>query len=293
LSFPLRKAEGALAALITLVAVWLRYVAAASGGPLWRDEANTVGLATMPTLRDVWTNLQYDSFPMLWLLIVRALSSLAGPMNDQAFRAFGFFVGIGLVGVLWFYARSFRQAYPLLSLALFAMSPAVIVWGDSLRAYGFGIVLILLAAALLLAFWPAAQRLPALAALGFEGLYDELVEQLRHITVDIDGDGRATAMEIRAILQARHDGARRTPLIVTLDDISLAPTFTPGAGGSIGRSFIDQETGVFAAELLVDGQVHHRHGAVGGGGEVGTGERGRRRDPGRAPRLSRRADRPA
>jgi hypothetical protein len=59
-------------------------------------------------------------------------------------------------------------------------------------------------------------------------------------------------MEVRAIMQARHDGARRTPLIVTLDDLSLAPTFIPVAGCSIGRSFIDPETGVFAAELLVD-----------------------------------------
>jgi hypothetical protein len=93
---------------------------------------------------------------------------------------------------------------------------------------------------------------PALAALGFEGLYDELVEQLRHITVDVDASGQTRSMEIRAIMQARHDGGRRTPLIVTLDDLSLAPTFTPVAGCSIGRSFIDPETGVFAAELLVD-----------------------------------------
>jgi hypothetical protein len=93
---------------------------------------------------------------------------------------------------------------------------------------------------------------PALAALGFEGLYDELVEQLRHITVDVDANGQARSMEVRAIMQARHDGARRTPLIVTLDDLSLAPTFIPVAGCSIGRSFIDPETGVFAAELLVD-----------------------------------------
>jgi hypothetical protein len=92
---------------------------------------------------------------------------------------------------------------------------------------------------------------PALAALGFEGLYDELVEQLRHITIDLDEAGRATTMEVRAIMQARHDGARRTPLIVTLDDVSMAPTFRPVAGCSIGRSFLDPDTGVFAAELIV------------------------------------------
>jgi hypothetical protein len=101
-------------------------------------------------------------------------------------------------------------------------------------------------------FADAPGVVPALAALGFDGLYDELVEQLRHITVDIDEEGRATTMEVRAIMQARHDGARRTPLIVTLDDLSLAPKFRPVAGCSIGRSFVEPETGVFAAELLID-----------------------------------------
>jgi hypothetical protein len=101
-------------------------------------------------------------------------------------------------------------------------------------------------------FADAPGILPALEALGFEGLYDELIEQLRHISVDLDEDGRTTSMEVRAIMQARRDGARRTPLILTLDDVSLAPEFKPVAGCSIGRSFVDPRTGVFAAELLLD-----------------------------------------
>ena len=94
--------------------------------------------------------------------------------------------------------------------------------------------------------------LPALQGLGFAGLYDELVEQLRHITVDIGADGRATTMSVRAIMAARRDGARRTPLIVTLEDTDLAPRFRPIAGCEIGRTFRDAETGVFASELLLD-----------------------------------------
>lgn len=93
---------------------------------------------------------------------------------------------------------------------------------------------------------------PALGALGFEGLYDELVEQLRHITIDLGSDGRATTVSVRAVMAARQDGARRTPLIVTLDDIERSPTFRPVAGCSIGRTFLDAETGVFACELLLD-----------------------------------------
>jgi hypothetical protein len=98
----------------------------------------------------------------------------------------------------------------------------------------------------------------ALAALGFEGLYDELAEQLRHITVDVDSAGNATTVLVRAIMQARHDGARRTPLIVTLDDTGRAPRFVPVAGCEIGRRRTDLASGVFAAELLLDRPLAHR-----------------------------------
>lgn len=138
----LKRAEATAAALLTIEAIWLRYLAATASGALWRDEANTVALITFPSLSDVWKNLQFDSFPMLWLLVLRGFSAAVGPMNDHAFRSLGFMIGLAMVGALWFYARTLRQSYPLISLALFAMSPSVIIWGDSLRGYGFGIVLI-------------------------------------------------------------------------------------------------------------------------------------------------------
>jgi len=148
----LRKAEAGVAAVLTLIAIWLRLVAATSAGALWRDEANTVGLATLPSLHDVWRNLQFDSFPILWHLIIRQFSALAGPLNDPALRALGFFVGVGVVAALWFYARALRYSFPLVSLALLAMNPSVIVWGDSLRGYGFGILLSVVSGALLWRF---------------------------------------------------------------------------------------------------------------------------------------------
>src|SRR5688500_5399044 len=104
-------------------------MAAISAGALWRDETNTVGLATLPTLGDVWKNLQYDSFPLLWPLLLRAFSALAGPMNDPAFHILGFCVGMGVVAAIWLYAWTFRHSFPLLSLALLAMSPSLTVWG--------------------------------------------------------------------------------------------------------------------------------------------------------------------
>ncbi len=92
----------------------------------------------------------------------------------------------------------------------------------------------------------------ALGAVGFDGLYDELVEQLRHITIDVDASRRASGIQVRALMQARRDGARRTPVIVTLDDAGRAPRFRPVAGCSLGRQQTDSAGGVFAAELLLD-----------------------------------------
>lgn len=98
----------------------------------------------------------------------------------------------------------------------------------------------------------------ALESLGFEGLYDELAEQLRHITVDVGPSGSATTVLVRAIMQARRDGARRTPLVVTLDGTGRAPRFVPLAGCSLGRQRTDHAAGVFAAELLLDRPLAHR-----------------------------------
>ena len=91
----------------------------------------------------------------------------------------------------------------------------------------------------------------ALRSLDFVGLYDELVEIVRHITMEIGPDGRAREMHVRAVMQARRDGARRTPLLLTLD-AGRPPEFVPVAGCSLGREVVDAEFGVNAAELLLD-----------------------------------------
>ena len=140
MTYRLRRAESAVAVMLTLAAVWLHVVNARFAGPLWRDEVNTVGLVTLPTSADVWQNLQFDSFPLVWVMILRQIAGATGPMNDTAFRVVGLIIGILIVAALWVNTRSFGGRYPLVSLALFALSPSVIRWGDALRGYGLGIV---------------------------------------------------------------------------------------------------------------------------------------------------------
>lgn len=161
----LRKVELFVSGLLTLMVIWLHVIAATSAGALWRDEANTIGLATLPSVGDVWKNLQYDSFPLLWLLILREFCAAFGPMNDVALRVLGLCVGIGIVGSLWLIARQFGRTVPLVSLVLLGLCPSLITWGDSVRAYGFGILLSLLTCVLMLRLVerPSPGRFAALA----------------------------------------------------------------------------------------------------------------------------------
>ena len=62
----LRKAEMSVGILLTLAAVYLHVIAATFAGALWRDEVAVLGLATLPTLGEVWANLDHEAFPMLW-----------------------------------------------------------------------------------------------------------------------------------------------------------------------------------------------------------------------------------
>jgi hypothetical protein len=114
-----------------------------NAGGLWRDEVNTVRVANMPGLGEAWKNLQYDSFPILWFLLVRAWTAVGGG-GDASYRMLGFLIGMGIVGALLWNARRLRISAPLISLLLLAFNPAVIRYGDSMRAYGFGIMLFLL-----------------------------------------------------------------------------------------------------------------------------------------------------
>ena len=159
-----RRVEATVAGLLTIAALWLHYLSAMSDGGLWRDEANTVGLATLPHVVDVWKNLQFDSFPIVWIAVVRGFAAIFGPMNDPAFRIFGAFIGISLLAALWLHGRVLGRRFSVIALALVALSPSVIRWGNSTRAYGLGMTLIVLTSALVWRFVEKPSRGRFLAA---------------------------------------------------------------------------------------------------------------------------------
>jgi hypothetical protein len=133
-----------LACVATILAVGLHILFGVSAGALWRDEVNSLELATVRTLGELWTNLDYDSFPALFFLVLRQVAGVPSEISDSSLRVFGVTIGLLILGALWLNARLLRLGVPLVSLALIGFNPMVIRYGDSVRGYGLGILLMLL-----------------------------------------------------------------------------------------------------------------------------------------------------
>jgi hypothetical protein len=118
-----------------------------SAGGLWRDETNSVQIATMDRLSDIWPELEHDSFPLPWFLFLRAWHAAGLGSADQSWRVIGLLVGLTLVCVLWLSGRLLhedgRWRLPLVATFLIAMCPVTLQVGDSLRAYGTGMILLI------------------------------------------------------------------------------------------------------------------------------------------------------
>ncbi|HZM05442.1 MAG TPA: glycosyltransferase family 39 protein, partial [Candidatus Saccharimonadales bacterium] len=147
------RIEFVTAVALSLWVVALHLVFLFHAGPLWRDEVGTIDFAAMPTLGDIWHNLQYDNFPPLFVALARVWT-LAGLSSDFNYRTLGFLIGMGTLAVLWYGAYQLGGKPPLLALALYAVNPLAISVGDAMRPYGLGIILNLLTLAL---FWKFVQ----------------------------------------------------------------------------------------------------------------------------------------
>jgi hypothetical protein len=140
----LKYAEWGTATILTIVVLALLFARAKHAGALWRDECAVIQLATMPTVSDLLRNFQRESFPALFPLTVRVYATLFGT-SDTALRAFGLTIGVMFMIVVWLNARILSNGPPLIALALIGLNISFLTWGTSLRAYGIGSVLILLA----------------------------------------------------------------------------------------------------------------------------------------------------
>jgi hypothetical protein len=139
-----RMFEWCVAGLLTVswVVFHVRFFLHAGG--LWRDEVNSVDLCNSTRISDIVNNLQYDSFPLLWHLILRVWIRSGIGSTDQGIRLLGLLTGLAILATVWSNARRFRLPTPIAMLTLLGFTSAVLCYGDSIRAYGLGILTALL-----------------------------------------------------------------------------------------------------------------------------------------------------
>jgi hypothetical protein len=128
-------------------AVFLHIYRFTEFGALWRDEISSVSVASEVNWKDFYYAQTRDSFPLLNVLLLKGWMSMKDgtlqkvATNDKYLRFFGLISGLGLVSALVWCAVIIFRSFPVFSLSLFALSPTVIKWGDSLRAYALGAAL--------------------------------------------------------------------------------------------------------------------------------------------------------
>jgi hypothetical protein len=160
----LKRAEWTLAALLSVTALFLLVVRATHAGPLWRDECAVVNLARMPSLADIARNFEHEAFPVPFPILVRGYTNVVGT-SDAALRSFGIAAGVALLGALWFSSHLIGRGPPLVSLGLLGLNTTFLFWGTTVRGYGLGSALIVLAFGLLVSvmFNPSPRRIIAAA----------------------------------------------------------------------------------------------------------------------------------
>ncbi|HZL13034.1 MAG TPA: hypothetical protein VFC85_02720, partial [Verrucomicrobiae bacterium] len=143
IKFFLRQPEWLVAVCISLAILWFHLFFWMHVGGLWRDEVNSINIASRHSFR----GMSQDSFPLLMPLLIHIWLVCGFGKTDLELRVLGLFIGLGIPAALWVAAWKTRRSPPLLGLTLFGLNSTLIVFGDSIRAYGLGCWLIILAVA--------------------------------------------------------------------------------------------------------------------------------------------------
>lgn len=221
-----------LAALVlSLVALGLHIIFFNHVGGLWRDEVNTVNVAGQSSLRA----MARDAFPVLMPLLVHGWTAIGLGAGDLGLRALGILIGLGLLAALWVSALVTSGLPPRLSLALFGLNSTIIIYGDSLRAYGVGSLLIVLALGTTWSFLQKPTAWHSLLAGGMAVLCVQALYQNSVLVAAICFGAWAVAWRRRAWRTAGQVALIATAAAASL--VPYVPVLTTGReGGAILRS---------------------------------------------------------
>jgi hypothetical protein len=172
----LRQPGWVAAILITLIIVGFHFYFLLHAGGFWRDEVSLINVAGHHSIGE----MAKDSFPVLMPLLVKLWCSIGLNQSDAALRFLGTVIGLATVAALWLAAWAARRSPPLVSLTLVGLNSTVISYGDSIRAYGLGSLMIALTTAAVWLFlkqtsWKRAAVVAALAVLSVQSLYHNAV----------------------------------------------------------------------------------------------------------------------
>jgi hypothetical protein len=137
----LAQLEWAAAMLAAGAALLGLLVVTSQAGALWRDEVNSVNTVSAPSLPEFLRQSEFDSFPLLWLLLLRAWVGSGAGATDFGLRIFGLLGGLALFVAVGFAVLRLGRRPPLASMALLAVNPEIVGWGASVRAWGLGAAL--------------------------------------------------------------------------------------------------------------------------------------------------------
>ena len=133
-----------IASAVTVLAAILFVLAALHAGPLWRDEVNTINIAQSSSLTEVWNNLSFESFPPLYIFVLRGWGWLGMAASDAGIRMLGVLIGVLYLGFLWVCAKCVGGGPPTISVAMLGGLPSIIFVVTSNRAYGLSLCLLTL-----------------------------------------------------------------------------------------------------------------------------------------------------
>jgi hypothetical protein len=89
----------------------------------------------MPSLRDIWNNLRFESFPLLWPLVVRGCGILGLTNSDIGIRILGLGIGLFFLALLWLCQRRIGGRTPILSIGEFASRHVGLCYRAQLRPH--------------------------------------------------------------------------------------------------------------------------------------------------------------
>ncbi len=136
-------AELGLAVFVSIGSLLIHITFLMHAGALWRDEVSCVNISQLPSLEKMWTAMQFDSPPPLLFFILRGWTGLGFGDSDIRLRTLGVIIGISLIGILWRNAWKMGYKIPLVSLVLIGLCPTFFIYGNTLRPYGIGVLLMI------------------------------------------------------------------------------------------------------------------------------------------------------